>query len=119
MKFLVTGATGFVGSQLAAELVHRYAAKRHDFVFMGHSTPLPNHQNNRKTQITWVQGDVALAHSIEPFITDCNVIFHAAAHVSYGDFDDAPYYRVNVDGTESIDLPRSREVLAGADGEEI
>ncbi|HIJ97321.1 MAG TPA: NAD-dependent epimerase/dehydratase family protein [Desulfuromonadales bacterium] len=52
--------------------------------------------------IRYARGDVTKPETIEPFIAECDVLFHVAAKVSYGDHNDAQYYRVNVDGTENM-----------------
>lgn len=95
-QLLITGASGFVGSALAARLL----VERPDRVVAGvrsHTARLPAGLPRR------VLGDLTSRNPSEDLLEDIDVLVHAAArvHVMHDEAGDplAEYRRVNVDGT--------------------
>ncbi len=96
MKALVTGATGFVGSQVAAALV-----RRGDHVRV----------LRRKTSsmialdgldVECVFGDILERESVDAAVRGCDVVFHVAAVSSYWRARREEVYRVNLEGTRTV-----------------
>lgn len=96
MKVLVTGATGFVGSQLAAALVRQ-----------GHEVRVLR----RKTSSTialegldleHVYGDILEPETVQAAVQGCERVFHVAALSSYWRAKAQEVYRVNVEGTRIV-----------------
>ncbi len=82
MKYLVTGATGFLGSHLAANL----QARGHEIVSFSRSRG----------------GDVLDAASVYAAATECDGAYHCAGQVSRKSEDAEALYRVHVDGTRTV-----------------
>jgi len=96
MTTLVTGASGFVGSAVARQLL---AA--------GHSVRalLRAHSDRRNVDglpLEIVQGDLADRSSLARAVSGCDALFHVAADYRLWVPDPAALYRVNVDGTVQI-----------------
>ena len=92
-RVLVTGATGFVGSALAARLaadgVHVVALSRQ-------ADPAPRHDN-----IEWLRGDLEDANRLNDVTRDVSAVFHVGGMVGhYG--SRAKYLRANVGGTRDL-----------------
>jgi nucleoside-diphosphate-sugar epimerase len=94
---LVTGATGFIGGRLAERLrieegvnvraLVRQPAKARRLADLG---------------IEIVPGDITNPVSLPAAVAGCQLVFHAAAHVSEGVGDRAAVWAVNVTGAENI-----------------
>ncbi len=96
MRFLVTGATGFVGGAIARRLIAQ-----------GHSVRALVRPESRSTlpedpAIEAVAGNVTDRPSVEKAIEGADGVFHVAAVYSYWHRDPSETYRVNVDGTENV-----------------
>ena len=82
MKYLVTGATGFLGSHLVAAL----AAGGHEVVSFSRRSG----------------GDVLDAAAVTKAARGCDGAFHCAGFVSRKPEDAEALYRVHVDGTKTV-----------------
>ena len=96
MKVLVTGGTGFVGSQIVAALVrrgdtvrvlHRATSK----LIMLEGLPIEH-----------VLGDVQEPEAVTRAVAGCDLVFHVAAVASYWRTQREQVYRVNVEGTRIV-----------------
>lgn len=88
MKALVTGASGFIGRQLVAELLRR-----------GHEVrclarPATDRGRLAHFPVAWVDGDFADPAALEAAVTGVDWIFHLAAAISA--VDGPAYERANV-----------------------
>jgi dihydroflavonol-4-reductase len=96
MKAFVTGATGFVGSNLARALLQDGLQAR----------LLIRPGSDRRTvaglPVEVVVGDLDDQEKLADQITGCDVVFHVAAHYSLWRKDRGSIYRVNVDGTKNL-----------------
>ena len=96
MKVLVTGATGYVGHQLAkqlAEIGHNVVALVRDV----NSPKIPKHQN-----IIPVKGDICDYQSVVHAIEGCDYVFHTAAFTNLKCQKIDNFYNTNVLGTKNI-----------------
>ena len=96
MKYLVTGATGFVG----AALVRRLLANGHSvsaLVRPGREKLLPS---NPLVEV--FTGDVTDYATIQRAADGVDGLFHVAAVYAYWHSDPTRTYRTNVDGTENV-----------------
>lgn len=96
MRYMVTGANGFVGSHLTQLLLEK-----------GHTVHalVRNHANNtgiRHERFIQFTGDICHPTSILPAVEGCDGIFHTAAYAKPWAKDPAVYYRVNVEGTQHV-----------------
>ena len=96
MRVLVTGGTGFVGSQLVAALVRRGAAVR---VLHRPSSSLLTLDG---LPVEHALGDILDPQAVAEAVAGCDVVFHVAALSSYWRARRADIYRVNVEGTRVV-----------------
>ena len=96
MKIFVTGATGYVGHQLALKLANEnysVVALVRDL----NSEKIPKHKN-----IMPVKGNICDYESVEKGIKGCDYVFHAAAYTNLKCKNLDNFYDANVLGTENI-----------------
>ena len=96
MKILITGATGYVGHQLALTLAEQGNCV-HIIVRNTFSLNIPRHDN-----IIVFAGDITDRSSIRAAMSGCKQVYHTAALVKIFDKDPAAFYKVNVDGTKNL-----------------
>lgn len=96
MKILITGATGYVGHQLALTLA-KQGNKVHILVRNLFSPNVPRHQN-----IYAFAGDITDSLSIRTAMQGCEQVYHTAAIVKIFDKDPLVFYKVNVEGTKNL-----------------
>lgn len=93
MKCLVTGANGFVGSNVVRSLLKRgYDVIA--FVRKG-----SNMENLMGLEVETRYGDLLDNDSLEDAVKDCDVIFHVGAIYTFWARDIKVFYQVNVGGT--------------------
>lgn len=96
MKVLVTGATGFIGGNLA----RRLAAQGHQVRAL--SRPGSNTLNINRTGVKVVPGDILDADSVDRGLRDCQWVFHCAASYTFWSKNKRDIYRTNVEGTAIV-----------------
>ncbi|MEP0822393.1 MAG: NAD-dependent epimerase/dehydratase family protein, partial [Ignavibacterium sp.] len=77
MRVLVTGATGFLGSNLAASLV----AEGHDVRILRRTSSSLSAIHD--LDVEHVIGDIRDPDAVRSAVRGCDAVFHAAALVSY------------------------------------
>ncbi|MBN1189268.1 MAG: NAD-dependent epimerase/dehydratase family protein [Dehalococcoidales bacterium] len=96
MKVLVTGASGFIGGNLARELVGRGYSVR-ALVRRGSNTRCLN-----DLDIEIIEGDLLDSSSLERAMAGCEAVFHAAALYTFWSATPQMIYRTNVEGTAAV-----------------
>jgi dihydroflavonol-4-reductase len=96
MKTLVTGATGFVGSNVAAGLAARGDQVR---VLRRNTSRLDALE---KVPVEYVTGDILEPDSLATAMQGCEVVYHVAATSQYWRSSEETIYRVNVEGTRNV-----------------
>jgi dihydroflavonol-4-reductase len=96
LKVLVTGGTGFIGSQLVAALIRR-----------GDSVRVLRRANSglltlEGLPVEHVVGDILDPQTVECAVQGCDWVFHVAGLSSYWRAKREEIYRVNVDGTRTV-----------------
>ncbi len=96
MRVLVTGGTGFVGSQLAAALVRR-----------GDSVRVLRRASSNLIALEGLPVEHCLGNLMDPIavaaaVAGCDLVFHTGAVASYWRTPRAEVYRTNVDGTRIV-----------------
>jgi dihydroflavonol-4-reductase len=97
MKALVTGATGLIGAHITRALVDA-----------GHEVRcLARHSSRRGLldclPVTWVVADLSHAdQDLDIACAECDVVFHTAAHFSYGGVGSTELHNTAVAGTEAL-----------------
>ncbi|MDB4924058.1 NAD-dependent epimerase/dehydratase family protein [Mucilaginibacter sp.] len=95
---LITGATGFLGSELAKQLAKKgeqiRCTKRATSVIPALLLPY--------TQIEWVDADMLDIFALEDALQDVTQVYHCAAWVSLKQADKEPMIRANVTGTANL-----------------
>ncbi|GAA4281333.1 NAD-dependent epimerase/dehydratase family protein [Gaetbulibacter aestuarii] len=96
MKAFLTGATGYIGHQLALELA-RMDITVHALVRDLESPKIPEHKN-----IIPFEGDICNDHAVYKAMQHCDYVFHTAAFTNLNCTDISCFYETNVLGTENI-----------------
>ncbi len=96
MKILVTGATGYVGRELAIALANQ-GNRVHILVRNLYSKNIPRHDN-----IIVFRGDITDRDSIRMAMKECTQVYHTAAVVRIFAKDPSVFYNVNVKGTHNL-----------------
>ena len=96
MKILVTGATGYVGHELALALANQ-GNQVHILVRNLFSKNIPRHDN-----IIVFPGDVTDRDSIRNAMQGCTQVYHTAAIVRIFAKDPSIFYKVNARGTHNL-----------------
>ena len=94
MKIAITGANGFVGANLAGELIDKgYDVKA---LYYNRKNAL------EKLKLQTVKGNILDKKLMEDFLKDVDVVFHAAAKISIGKTSFDELYKTNVKGTQTV-----------------
>ncbi|TAK21347.1 MAG: NAD-dependent epimerase/dehydratase family protein [Chloroflexota bacterium] len=96
MRILLTGATGFIGSEIARRLVDR----GHEVV--GLARPSRDTSGLRAIGASVAVGDITDRQSLDAALPGCDCVVHAAAVYSLWERDPSIYERVNVDGSRNV-----------------
>ena len=96
MKALVTGATGFIGSNLVRALLDDGAQVR------GLARPGSDRQALEGLSVDIAEGDLLDVASLRRAVAGCDTLFHVAALYAYWPPDRDLFYRVNVEGTRNV-----------------
>ena len=96
MKILVTGATGYIGHNLALTLAER-GNQVNILVRNPASANVPQHHN-----ISVFTGDITNKLSINKAIRDCDQVYHTAALVKLFSKDQSLFKKINVEGTKNM-----------------
>jgi len=96
MKCFVTGATGFLGSHVARQLLSNGAELR----LLVRATSRT--ENIADLPADRVVGDLRDVESLRRGMSDCEVVFHVAADYRLWSRDGRELYQSNVDGTRNI-----------------
>lgn len=96
MRVLVTGATGFLGSNLAAALL---AEGHHVRIYR---RPASNLAAVADLDVEHVTGDIRDRDAVLAAVRGCDVVFHAAALVSYWRRQRETMYDINIGGTANV-----------------
>lgn len=96
MKVLLTGATGFLGSWIARELVGAH----HDVRAL--LRPTADTQNIADLPLDRVPGDLLDPHSVRRALEGCDAVVHTAGATSFLPKDRLNLQRVNVEGTRVV-----------------
>ncbi|MDB5120838.1 MAG: hypothetical protein JWN56_2056 [Sphingobacteriales bacterium] len=104
---LVTGATGFVGSELVRQLLAMGKSVR---ALKREKSTIPDILKSQANLI-WITGDVLDYFSLEEAFTGIQYVYHCAAFISFNASDKKEMMRVNAEGTAHIvDLCLSHQV---------
>ena len=96
MKVLVTGATGFIGGNLARDL----CKQGHDVRAL--IRPGSKTLTTEGTGIATVEGDILDRHSVQRAVAGCEAVFHCAAAYTFWSKDPEGVRRANVEGTVNV-----------------
>jgi len=96
MKVFLTGATGYIGHQLAIKLANQNY-KVNALVRDINSDKIPKHKN-----ITIYKGNICDYKTIQRAIANCDYVFHTAAYTNLKCDKIDNFYNTNVVGTSNV-----------------
>ncbi|HET8594071.1 MAG TPA: SDR family NAD(P)-dependent oxidoreductase [Intrasporangium sp.] len=96
MRYAVTGATGFVGGELARQL----AAEGHEVVALVRSPTKASALTAGGVDL--VPGDLDDTAALDQMLEGADGLFHVAGWYKLGERDSSPGQRVNVEGTRNV-----------------
>jgi dihydroflavonol-4-reductase len=96
---LVTGATGFLGAELAKQLVEQGNSIR---CTKRSSSVIPDFLSTYNSKIEWVDADIMDSFALEDALEGVTQVYHCAAWVSLKQSDKDPMIRTNVTGTANL-----------------
>ena len=96
MTTLVTGATGFIGGNLARALIERDEEVR---VLV---RPTSNDLAIRNVKAARVIGDLLSPESLRKAVAGCETVYHCAANYSFWSRNGDDIYQTNVQGTRNL-----------------
>ncbi|MHB1375898.1 MAG: hopanoid-associated sugar epimerase [Candidatus Humimicrobiaceae bacterium] len=96
MKILITGATGFIGSNITKKLVK--AGYETNILIRKNSDLL----NIKDLPVNIFYGDLTDFSSLKNSLKNCSALIHCAAFYSFWSRDPALFYNINVEGTKNI-----------------
>ena len=100
-QVLVTGASGFTGSQLANELARRGARVR-AMVRESSDLSLLDREQIDSQCIELVQADLRDDAAVHDAVKGCSHVYHIAALYRAAKHSDQAFWDVNVDGTRRV-----------------
>lgn len=96
MRVLVTGATGFIGSNVAKKLIEA------GFEVNALIRKSSNKLNIKRLPLEIFYGDLIDKESLERAVKGCRGLFHVAASYSFWSPNPDEFYKTNVEGTGNI-----------------
>lgn len=107
MKVFITGATGLVGSHIAYYLLKKgysVRALRRSSSSLKTTEAVFNCYESKDlfASIEWVEGDTTDYYSIEDNLEGVDMVYHAAALISYWPREFASMEKINVEGTANV-----------------
>ena len=96
MRTLLTGATGFIGGNLARELCRR------EYQVRALVRPGSNTLTIKDTPVESVPGDILDRESVARAMTGCQTVYHCAGAYTYWAKDPGVIHRTNVEGTANV-----------------
>ena len=98
-KILVTGATGFLGSNLIQALIKKEEGQ---IVGMKRANSPMKLVESFRDQVEWIEGDVLDISSLDTAFNGVDEVYHTAAVISYHPALKAKMQQVNVEGTANV-----------------
>ncbi len=95
---LVTGATGFLGT----ELIYQLTSKQHRVKALKRKTSQIPSLIKDNPLVTWVDADINDLESLADAFENVNQVFHCAAFISFDPRDKAKLLKVNIEGTSNV-----------------
>lgn len=96
MKYLVTGATGFLGTNVVHELVEA----GHDVRASGHHGSVTKYLDPLPVEV--VLADITNAEEVDALVAGCDVVLHVAGDTSFWKKKYAQQRQVNVNGSINV-----------------
>lgn len=96
--YLVTGATGLIGSYICRALLQQ----GHTIRALKRASSSMSLVQDIESSIEWVEGDVLDVPALEKHMKGIEKVVHSAAFISYDSRDEGTMQKVNVEGTANM-----------------
>lgn len=96
MKYLVTGATGFLGTNV----VHELAGQGADVRASGMHGSVTKYVDD--LPVEYIPADITLADEVDTLVCGCDVVLHVAGDTSYWNKHFERQRRINIDGVINV-----------------
>jgi len=93
MNIFVSGAAGFVGSNL----INRLQVEQNNIFVLVRNTAVESNKN-----VKVIEGDILDIDSFAGALKTCDLVFHCAAYVSFHKRNYTRAYKINVEGTRNV-----------------
>lgn len=97
-KILVTGGSGFLGSEIVKQLIQ----KGYNVKALKRSNSDTSFLKDYEGKFEWIIGDILDIDSLENAMQDVSQVYHTAAMISFSPSEKYKMFKINIEGTANV-----------------